>query len=211
MPREARNQEEIDRVKDSILTSALDIIVEEGYDGFTMRKLGRRLGWAAKTIYNYFSSKEEIYLRLLMKGFEILNNSADETIDGVTDPREKLRRLSANYIQFGLKNTQYYDLMFSWDVPKYLSYANTILEPIAREEKETALYYISLAEEALSEILSEKKAADKEEVAFHLVRMWSELHGFVSLHNSFSFREYRSDTLEFRERIVESMLAALVP
>ena len=54
MPRVARNQDEIDEIKDSILDGALSIIIEEGYDSFTMRKLGSALGCAAKTIYNYF-------------------------------------------------------------------------------------------------------------------------------------------------------------
>ena len=125
MPRTARQQVEIDEVKNSILDCALAIIVEEGYESFTMRKLGSCLGCAAKTIYNYFDSKEEIYLRLLIKGFEKLNSAADEAIEGVADPLERLQILADTYIQFGLQNGHYYNIMFSWDVPKYMSYVGT--------------------------------------------------------------------------------------
>lgn len=209
MPRTARQQEEIDGIREGILDGALDIITEEGYDSFTMRKLGSSLGCAAKTIYNYFDSKEEIYLHLLIRGFLRLNRIADEVIRGVADPIERLRALGNTYVQFGLKNPHYYSIMFSWDVPKYLSYIGTNFERQAWEEKEIAMYYAGIAEAAITEVLLKKGITDKEEVSFCLVRMWAELHGYVSLHNSLSFREYHPDTLRFKHRIVDEMLSVL--
>ena len=209
MPRAPRKAEEINGVRGKILDNALEIINEEGYDGLTMRELGRRLGCAAKTIYNYFCSKEEMYLGILTKGFETLNSGADEAIHGVVDPVERLRILCGVYIRFGLENVYYYNLMFSRDLPKYTNYLGTHFEPAAREEKETAMHYAVVAEAAISEILVREGGNLKEKIAYHLVRMWSMLHGYVSLHNSRSFREYHSDTLQFQQRIVEELLASL--
>ena len=210
MPRARRKKEEIDEIRDKILDYALNIICDEGYESLTMRKLGNRMGCAAKTIYNYYSGKEEIYLRILTKGFKALNTLADEALKGVVDPVEKLRLLCNVYISFGLENIYYYNLMFNWDVPKYTSYMGTYFESAAKEEKETAMYYAAISEAAISEALSRKAASgnvSKKDAVFHLVRLWSALHGYVSLHISHSFREYHSNTLQFRERIVEEMLA----
>jgi len=215
MPRAPRKKEEIDEVRDKILVTALDIICNEGYDSLTMRKLGDRMGCAAKTIYNYYNGKEEIYIRILTKGFQALNNRADEALKGVVDPVEKLRLLCDVYISFGLDNVYYYNLMFNWDVPKYTNYLGTYFESAAKEEKNTAMYYAAISEAAISEALSGKGAAgksgrvSKKEAVFHLVRLWSALHGYVSLHISQSFREYSSNTLQFRERIIEEMLTGI--
>ena len=209
VPRVPRKKEKIDEIRDTILDYALDIIVDEGYDNLTMRELGDRLGCAAKTIYNYYSCKEEIYLRILVKGFELLNNNADAALNGVTDPVEKLRVLCNAYISFGMENVHYYNLMFSRDVPKYTSYLGTYFESAARKEKETAMYYAVVSEAAISEILKKNGRDSEEERAYHLVRMWSMLHGYVSLHNSRSFPEYYSDTLQFQQRIVDELLAGL--
>ena len=211
MPRAPRKKEEIKEVRDKILDCALDVICDEGYNSLTMRKLGSRLGCAAKTIYNYYNCKEEIYLRILARGFETLNNNADKALNGVDDPVEKLRILCYVYIRFGLKNLHYYNIMFNWDVPKYTSYLGTDFEPAAREEKDTALYYAIISEAAISEILLRKtgklqRPGLKEESAYHLVRMWSTLHGYVSLHNSGSFREYSLNTLKFQKQIIENLL-----
>jgi len=96
--------------------------------------------------------------------------------------------------------------MFNWDVPKYTSYLGTYYESAAKEEKDTAMHYAVISEAAISGILSKKGEVSKQDTTFHLVRMWSVLHGYVSLHISQSFREYHSDTLQFQQRIVEEML-----
>jgi len=208
MPRVARNKEEIEKTKDHILNQALEIIASEGYDSLSMRKLGDRLGCAAKTIYNYFSSKEEIYIRVLTRGFEMLNAQAEAALEGITDPLEKLRILSTVYIRFGMENANYYNIMFNWDVPKYTDYIDTILEPVAREEKEVAFYFARMAEEALAEIL--KSAKDSEEqIPFQVIRLWSGLHGLVSLYNSHGFQEYVPDPEQYINRIADDLLSDL--
>ena len=208
MPRIPRNETEIKEVRNKILENALNIICDEGYENLTMRKLGSCLGCAAKTIYNYYGSKEEIYLRILTRAFELLNTSADDAVNGVSDPVEKLRILCNVYIRFGLENVHYYNIMFSWDVPKYTNYLGTYYESAAGEEKETAMHYAVISEAAISEILLKKGGGPKEESVYHLIRMWSMLHGYVSLHNSHSFREYHSDTLQFQKKIVEEILTS---
>lgn len=210
MPRSPRNKEEVDKVRDLILDNALEIINSEGYDSLTMRRLGDSLGFSAKTIYNYYCSKEEIYLRVLTRGFEKINAIADKSLNGITDPIEKLRVMCNVYLQFGIENVNYYNIMFTWDVPKFTNYMNTPLEVVAREEKDTAMHYAVLSEKAISAILKSKGRDSADEVAFHLIRMWSGLHGFVSMHNSHGFQEYDSSPLRFQMRIIDAMLSELL-
>ncbi len=210
MPRLPRKKEEVEKVRDSILDNALEIINSEGYDSLTMRRLGDSLGCSAKTIYNYYCSKEEIYLRVLTRGFEKINGIVDRSLEGITDPVEKLRVMSKVYIQFGLDNVNYYNIMFNWDVPKYTNYVNTPLEEVARQEKDTAMHYADLSENAISKILEKNGKISKEEVSYHLIRMWSGLHGFVSMHNSHGFQEYYPNPIHFEDRIIEVMLSELL-
>jgi len=208
MPRTARSNEEIKKAKDHILDQALEIIGNEGYDSLSMRILGSRLGCAAKTIYNYFSSKEEIYIRVLTRGFEMLNAHAEAVLEGITDPLERLRILSAVYISFGMENANYYNIMFNWDVPKYTDYIDSVLEPVAREEKEVAFYFVRMAEEALAEILKNVDHPE-EQIPFQVIRLWSGLHGLVSLYNSHGFREYAANPEQYIERIANDLLSDL--
>jgi AcrR family transcriptional regulator len=209
MPRIPRKKEEVDKVRDSILDKALEIISSEGYDNLTMRKLGDSLGCSAKTIYNYYCSKEEIYLRVLTRGFEKINDIVDQSLDGISDSFEKLRIMCHVYIKFGLDNVNYYNIMFNWDVPKYTNYIGTPLEVVAKLEKDTAMHYADLSENAISKILTKNGNISREEVSYHLIRMWSGLHGFVSMNNSHGFQEYYPNPICFEDRMIEAMLSEL--
>lgn len=57
MPKPKRTPEEIEAVKNEILAHAIQLLIQEGYRGFSMRKLAARLEIAAKTIYNYSKTK----------------------------------------------------------------------------------------------------------------------------------------------------------
>jgi hypothetical protein len=59
----------------------------------------------------------------------------EAAIENLTDPLEKLRAMCREYVDFGIKNANYYNIMFNWAVPKYNDYINTALEPTARAKK----------------------------------------------------------------------------
>ena len=62
MPKTTRAAEEVIGIKDRILETALQHLIEDGFEHFSMRKLAARLGMTAANIYNYFTNKDEIYL-----------------------------------------------------------------------------------------------------------------------------------------------------
>lgn len=184
MPRPARDLSEVETIKNQIIDEASYIIAEYGYDFFSMRKLAARLGIAAKTIYNYFANKDELYFMVLTRGFEQLYNETVEAMEGSAGAVQKTRALCRAYLRFGLENPHYYDLMFNLNVPKYMDYLDTPLEEIARQENETAMRLTALSEANLRALAAENGCFDPDESISHLFYIWSVLHGMVSLTNS---------------------------
>ena len=107
-----RSPEEIEVVRDDILNHALDLIAADGFERFSMRKLALRLGIAVKTIYNYYHNQDEIYLRLLTRGFEYLYRCFESAIADHEDPMDQLAAAIRVYVDFGLDNANIYNLMF---------------------------------------------------------------------------------------------------
>jgi len=62
MPKTTRSPEEVKKIKDRILETALQLLIDDGFMHFSMRKLAARLGITAASIYNYFTNKDELYL-----------------------------------------------------------------------------------------------------------------------------------------------------
>jgi AcrR family transcriptional regulator len=50
-----------DEIRQRIVTAALEVFLEKGYDKASMRGLARRAGTSVSNIYHYFTNKEELF------------------------------------------------------------------------------------------------------------------------------------------------------
>lgn len=73
---------------DAIVDAAAQLFLEVGYEGASMQELSKRIGGSKATLYNYFASKEELFVDVVCSfatkylteaGDEILLNE-DETL-----------------------------------------------------------------------------------------------------------------------------------
>lgn len=181
MPKPQRTDEEVEEIKTGILEEAVTLIAEIGYSDFTMRKLAARLGITATTIYNYYKNKDDLFINLLIRGFQELYGRLQEAVQDLPAPAEQLRALIAAYTDFGLYNANFYNLMYSWHVPKYKDYVGTPMEPAAHRQLEGAL---KIPEIFINTIKAYGKSFDKvitdEETVFLMIHYWSLIHGFIA-------------------------------
>lgn len=210
MPKAPMTQEEIDTIRGRILDTALAIIIDEGYKHLSIRKIAARLGVTATTIYNYYTSKDELNLMIRVRGFEKLHamlTLAAETQDAIEN---QLIAMIRAYVQFGLTYQGYYDLMFSLDTPKYLDYVGTDMAPTAAYEKQTALKCLNLFYEPVMGYLNgdatAANPATDPSVLHKVVMFWSDLHGLITLSNSRLFHEVLDDVEAFIETRIQDLI-----
>jgi AcrR family transcriptional regulator len=203
MAKSARNPEVILTVKDKILNAAQDIIIAEGYSNFSMRKLAASLGMTAANIYNYFSNKDEIYILIQARGFERLYQIINRIYKAKHDPLERLEGIIRAYIDFGVKNPDKYEIMFSSQTPRYMDYIGTDMEKAAEEEKQIAMKVVELGFLAVKDIAS---YLDDSEVMYNMIKIWIMLNGIVNLYNSHGLREIESQVDILIERIIEDII-----
>lgn len=92
--------------KERIELAALELIEEEGYDGYSARKLAARLGCEAMSIYHYFPSKAHLTDALL-----------DRFVGGTPLPSrdlpwvERLRRVAYEYRAATLRNPRFFQVV----------------------------------------------------------------------------------------------------
>src|SRR5918911_4796849 len=80
--------------REAILRAAIKVFAESGYFNAKVADVARVAGVADGTVYLYFKSKEEILRSIFDRGIEVLIAEARELIAGITDPRERLRRIA---------------------------------------------------------------------------------------------------------------------
>jgi AcrR family transcriptional regulator len=96
----------------AILDAAESLIVEGGWEAFSIRKLTERCGYSAPTVYHYYGDKlglmdavlEEHYTRLL----GLIRRVALRP-----DPLDTIRARAKAFVRFGLDNPTHYRILMS--------------------------------------------------------------------------------------------------
>ena len=184
MTKTPRDIKEIEKIRDLILEKAIEIINADGFSGVTMRKIASRMEMSATNIYNYFANKDEIYINILIRGFRMMYENLQSVYDGHKDPIARGKKIIEAYLFFGIKNYNYYEIMFSPALPKYNDYVGTTLESLASVEMGYSKKIMDLALAAVSDIMSLNRNNKPAVTEMRMIEVWSMLHGMISLYNS---------------------------
>jgi len=160
-------------IKKMILDASMKLFVDEGFDNVTIRRIADLIEYSPTTVYLYFKDKNEILYNLHELGFQKLGVMNQNLVE-IGNPITRLHKMGENYIEFGLANPEFYDVMFIQRAP---------MEVLAEMKNcdwtygESALNALKLTiEEAMSKGLI--KTASPYAVAMGI---WGMMHGLVSL------------------------------
>src|ERR1700760_588438 len=112
--RKLRQKEE---VRASILDTAWEMIVTEGWHSFSIRKIADAIEYSVPVIYSHFENKDAILLEFNRKGFQLLADSLAEAKKGTAVPADQVRAMARAYWDFAFSNKEYYQLMFGLGMP----------------------------------------------------------------------------------------------
>jgi AcrR family transcriptional regulator len=185
---EVRRQRRHHEAQRAILDAAGSILLEDGYEHFTMRKLAGRCGYTAPTIYNHFGDKtglidavlEEVFCELVV----LL-----QRVQRAADPLDRLRAQFDAFVDFSLRNPTHYRLL---TMPR-----EDTSEPPPSGEQARALL-----EEPL-QALAESGRLRVDDTSSVQQSFWALLHGLISLQTN------RPD-YEWSESLVDTSLEAMI-
>ncbi|MBC2714065.1 MAG: TetR/AcrR family transcriptional regulator [Desulfobacteraceae bacterium] len=203
----ARGKKEIRQIREKILESALDIIVFKGLDGLTMRNLAQKTGMTAPNLYNYFSNKDEIYIHIIIRGFDMLYADLKAAYDLHEDKADRLRAMIDTYMTFGISKPRYYDIMFTRPTPKYNDYIGTPLEKISKIEYKISMDIAALAIKAAADVIG--PSAGEEILTRRLVQLWSLIHGMITLNNSQVMGYVAESAEQVYQKIIDEVIDSL--
>jgi AcrR family transcriptional regulator len=109
-----RREKHRKELRAEILDAARLMFIQEGYQGFSMRKLARKVDYSHASMYLHFRNKaqlfdclvEESFVQLLQKVKELQHKYVEK------DPVEMLKKGARAYVEFGLENPHAYEFAF---------------------------------------------------------------------------------------------------
>lgn len=86
--------------RDAIRDAAVKIFFERGYSAATVREIASELGIKAGSIYNHYTSKQEILVDLMVRTLDELIVGLDEAIAECNSPTDALRAAIVHHVLF---------------------------------------------------------------------------------------------------------------
>ncbi len=205
--KKSRSPAAVEEIRRKILDAALSLISAEGFSALTMRALAKRLDMSAPNLYNFFASKDEIYITLVIQGFTLLHETMQKAAKENADPLERGRAMALAYLDFGMNQPAHYEIMFTSRTPKHDDYVGTPLESLADIELDLSMKVAGLATQAAAGIAAARPTATPVDVADGVIHVWSLLHGMVSLRNSGVMAYVATDPPSAYHRVLDGFRA----
>lgn len=188
-------------LRKNILTVSRKMLLEEGFDRMSMRKIASSVGFSATSIYLYFKNKDDLLHALIEEGFDLLYEALSQhpVVRANGDPFAVLETLCREFVRFGMENPEYYEIMFQLH-PKHMQ-----RYPVEKYRK--ARRNIDMIRHTLEQGQQQNliKPHDSRLVANVIL---STLHGGISLMNSGRI-DVKVDKNAYVETIIHSVLAGV--
>ena len=192
-----RREKQKAELRSELVAAAHKLVQEEGYEGLTIRKLAKRVGYAPMSVYSYFADKQDILFALAEDAFETLARRIEEHPSD--DPVEALQAVMTEYAAFGLGNPNEYRTVFMTEKtrpPEGRSFQEM-------HEANPAMKALITRVEAC--VAAGKLQGDPRAIA---TMLWAVGHGTISLLITFPFYPF-GDPHAFVKRMCDFQLAAL--
>ena len=158
-------------LRQAILDRARRLLVAEGYDRLSMRKIAAGVGVSATSIYLHFASKDALTHALIDEGMERLYATLTAAV--TADPVATLGALCRAYVRFGIDNPEVYQILFQLHPERMARYP---AEQYRRARRNIEVFAEAIEAGAAAGYVRAEPSAD---VAANV--LWTALHGLVSL------------------------------
>lgn len=170
--RDAARARETD-LRTAVLDAARLLLVREGYRDLSMRDVASAVGCSVSSIYLYFAGKDELVHTLMDEGFDRWYRKQRELADEGGTPLSRLEAVCRAYVEFGLANPEFYEIMFMFHSDRMARYPKELFRRARRN-----LEYIGELAAAYAGEAAAGTAPDA--AAVRATALWATLHGIVS-------------------------------
>jgi len=157
-----------------ILESACELYVQDGLEGFSMRKLAKRLGVTAPALYRHFDSRERLVIEVLGEAYRLFAEYLYRALQGST-PARRLELARAEYLGFALEHPRMYEALYV--SPDQVGVA-TGCEEIHHQGCSIGQFWVDRVRECIEDGIL--RPGSPQDIA---TTMWAHSHGLLSLWN----------------------------
>ena len=161
-----------DNLREQILEQTRHLLVEDGYNNVSMRKVASLVGCTPTSIYLYFENKDALIHALIEEGMDSLHQKVEQCLAAESDSAAQFKLMCRSFLQFGFTNPEYYVIMFQLPTDE--------MEPFPAEKYRRARRNLQQFADVLHKARGEQNSTLDPLIDATMV--WSLLHGSTSLY-----------------------------
>jgi AcrR family transcriptional regulator len=162
-------------LRQEILDAARDILVREGYEGLSMRKVAEQIDYSPTAIYLHFKDRDDLVFCVCEELMAGLVRELREVSERHRDPLVALKKGLRRYVDFGREHPEHYQATFmvphGHDPEKAARY---------KEPGTMGMQAFGFLPRLVGECVKQKKLA-KVDVHRASCALWAGIHGITSL------------------------------
>jgi AcrR family transcriptional regulator len=184
-----------------ISAAAQELFLQEGLDGFSMRKVAEMVGVSAPAIYRHYKNKDELLNEVVTEALKILETYLKPALDAGT-PLGRLEQLVERFLAFAAEQPQTFECAFMVRTQSI----DELPEELARHNWST----FQLAVEQVSQCMADGvfKEGDPVETA---IMLWAEAHGLITLFKMHRFGPDEEMFQDIYRRCIARLFDGLKP
>ena len=165
-----RSDHSREEIREMALDAAENIVVEQGFEGLSARKVAKAIGYTVGTLYLVFENIDDLILQINARTLDRLYADMAKTQGTARDGRERMLQLGQVYIRFADEDPHRWSMIFEHRLAEGRELPEWYREKIAR--------MFAIVEEALMPLAAGRPAR---EVAQAARVIWGGVHGICIL------------------------------
>lgn len=159
-------------LRDEILEISRSMLFEDGYKSLSMRKIAKKAGVSATSIYLYFENKDHLLHTLIEESVEDLSRHIETNALPVEHCIDRFKAIIRGYVDFGLTYPEKYEIIYKVKSDSMARYPKEKF----RKARRAYELLVKTIEESV-----EKGQMDVDKPLIAAYSIWAQLHGIVSV------------------------------
>jgi TetR/AcrR family transcriptional regulator len=147
-----RKEREKEQRREEILNAAQAVFFEKGLQNSTMDEIAEKAELSKGTLYLYYGSKEDLYLAVMVRGFDLLHEMCVDVIASSGSPVEAMWNLGKSYYEFFEKHRNFFHMFYFLQSPTLHKQVSTdMMEACNAQTNKTWKLVIDLFQRGIEE------------------------------------------------------------
>jgi AcrR family transcriptional regulator len=99
-------------LRERVIAAASKVLVEEGYQNLSMRRVAQEAGCSQMAMYRHFANKEALTQHICSQLYTRFAAKMNRELKAVADPWKRMQRFVAALIRFATRYPDHYSLIF---------------------------------------------------------------------------------------------------